>query len=324
MQITQLGYIGIAATNVGAWRTFAAGFLGMQVVEAGDRGLALRMDERRQRMLIELADSDGLAFLGLEVGSREALLDAAGALEAAGITTHPGDAADSAARHVAELLWFHDPDGNRVELYAGPEGADEPLTLPRAIGGFRTGELGAGHVVIQTDNFGAMEDFYQRILGFRLSDFVAVSPFRASFMHINPRHHSFALIESTERRLHHVMVEYNYMDDVGRLYDMALADPGRITVTLGRHSNDHMLSFYSKTPGGFMIETGWAGRLIDERTWKPEALYGPSIWGHERSWLAPEAQASARRQRDAAAERGVIEPTEVVQSPGFNLASLKK
>lgn len=324
MRITQLGYIGVAASQVDAWRTFAAGFLGMQVVDCGERGLALRMDARRQRMLIEAADHDGLAFFGLEVADREELQDTTAAILAAGVCVFPGDVADRKARHVDDFLWFHDPDGNRVELYCGPASAEQPFAPARPIGGFRTGDLGVGHVVVQTNNFAAMEDFYQGILKFRLSDFVEASPFRASFLHVNPRHHSFAIIESTEHRLHHVMVEYCYVDDVGRLYDMALADPGRVAVTLGRHSNDHILSFYSNTPGGFMIETGWAGRLIDECTWKPGALYGPSIWGHERSWLSPEAQAAARKLRDAAAERGVVEPTEVVRSPGFNLGGLNK
>jgi len=40
--------------------------------------------------------------------------------------------------------------------------------------------------------------------------------------------------------------------------------------------------------------------------------------------LSPEAQAAARKVRDAAAERGVVEPTEVVRSPGFNFSRLNK
>jgi len=318
IKILQLGYLGIAATDPEAWRGFAADYLGMQVAEAPERRLAVRMDDRAQRLLIEPAARDGLAFVGFELESAAAVERAAAALQTAGFVGHPSDPETRALRQVAAMLWFQDPDGNRIELFSGPRAAAEPFRPGRPIGGFRTGELGLGHAVIQTRSYEAMRKLYMDVLGFHLSDDID-SPFRASFMHVNPRHHSFAIIEAQEARCHHLMVEYLHMDDIGRLYDMALKVPGRIITTLGRHTNDHMLSFYSKTPGGFMIETGWAGRLIDMPKWKPEKLTAPSLWGHERSWLPPAGRQQAQEQMAALAARGILEPVEVVRSPAFNL-----
>ena len=48
--------------------------------------------------------------------------------------------------------------------------------------------------------------------------------------------------------MHHMMVELFSLDDVGQAYDVALGEPDRIGVTLGRHTNDFMTSFYAKTP----------------------------------------------------------------------------
>ena len=164
-----------------------------------------------------------------------------------------------------------------------------------------------------------MEEFYLQTIGLRLSDYTDGSPFRASFMHVNPRHHSLALIELDKPGIHHIMVEYNFIDDVGRLYDMALKDPESIAVSLGRHANDHVLSFYTFSPGGFMIETGWAGRLIDVDRWEPELIFGPSIWGHERHWLPPGRRAAAQAILETAAEKGIMEPTSVTRSPAFKI-----
>jgi hypothetical protein len=52
-----------------------------------------------------------------------------------------------------------------------------------------------------------------------------------------------------------------------------------------------------------MVELGWGGRSIDPATWQPfECDYGPSLWGHERSWLDDAKRAEARKLRlDAAA-----------------------
>ena len=55
------------------------------------------------------------------------------------------------------------------------------------------------------------------------------------------------------------MLEYLDWDDVGRAYDMALERPESIGVSLGRHANDHVTSFYLRTPDGWMLELGWAG-----------------------------------------------------------------
>ena len=319
MQYTQLGYIGITASDSGAWRTFAGEYLGMQVVDGSDGALALRMDERRHRILIEPAQDDGLAFLGLETAGPEQLEAAATRLQARGLKVERGSPGECSRRHVQDMFWLRDPDGYRVEFYCNPAAADEPFTPARPIGGFRAGALGFGHLVLQTCNFGEMEEFYLQTIGLRLSDYTDGSPFRASFMHVNPRHHSLALIEFDRPGIHHIMVEYNFIDDVGRLYDMALKDPESIAVSLGRHANDHVLSFYTFSPGGFMIETGWAGRLIDVDRWEPELIFGPSIWGHERHWLPPERRAAAQAILETAAEKGIMEPTSVTRSPAFKI-----
>ena len=69
----QLGYIGLAAFDSAAWRTLFGEYLGMQVVDVNAHNLALRMDDKRQRILIEPAQNDGLACLGLETVGLEEL-----------------------------------------------------------------------------------------------------------------------------------------------------------------------------------------------------------------------------------------------------------
>nr|WP_246606178.1 VOC family protein [Sphingobium xanthum] len=150
--------------------------------------------------------------------------------------------------------------------------------------------------------------FYRDLLGFRLSDY-ALRPFRAYFFHLNARHHSFAVVETGIDGFHHLMVELNSLDDVGQAYDLAQQEEDRIAVTLGRHTNDYMTSFYARSPSGLMVEYGWGGRSIDPANWAPfECDYGPSLWGHERSWLEEEKRAEARTLRLSAAAAGYRAP----------------
>jgi catechol 2,3-dioxygenase-like lactoylglutathione lyase family enzyme len=154
--------------------------------------------------------------------------------------------------------------------------------------------------------------FYRDVLGFGFSDYYD-KPFRARFFHVNPRHHSLAFIETGRTAVHHLMLELYSFDDVGQGLDLALAEEGRLAVTLGRHAGDYMTSFYTHTPSGFMVEYGWGGKSIDPATWvATERTIGPSLWGHERSWMTPEKRAEALALRLRNAAEGERRPVQVL------------
>ncbi len=82
--------------------------------------------------------------------------------------------------------------------------------------------------MLTVENIDAVMPFYVDLLGFGLSDYMR-KPFRASFFHVNARHHSLALIETGRNGIHHLMVELFSLDDVGQSYDIALGEPDRVT-----------------------------------------------------------------------------------------------
>jgi 2,3-dihydroxybiphenyl 1,2-dioxygenase len=312
MALQALGYVGFGSTDLDGWRQFGAGLVGLQAVERSASLLAFRMDDRKQRIVIDKATPDGGRFFGWEVADAAALDALAARLEAAKIevTAEPQTLADN--RRVRGLISFRDPAGNRLEAFHGAEIADTPFSPGRSISGFRTGPLGVGHVVLTVDDIDPMMAFYVGVLGFALSDYIE-KPFRAYFFHINARHHSLALIETGKNGMHHLMVEMFSLDDVGQSYDLAMSERERINVTLGRHTNDFMTSFYAKTPSSFMVECGWGGRDITPATWKPvEMTAGPSLWGHERVWLPEADREVAREMRMKAAADGMRAPVQVM------------
>jgi len=320
--IKELGYVGIRSADVAGWRKFATHMLGMQVIGRGD-GIALRMDGKCHRYLIDPAETSSLGFFGFDVGSREGLDQLIQRLTEGGIAWNQASEEECRARQVTACVWTIDPDGHRAEFFYGLAEATTPFEPSKPIGGFRTGELGMGHVVLMTPGFDRMAAFYEKLLGFRVSDFHE-HPFPAQFMRVNQRHHSLALIGSDgPPSVHHMMCEYVHFDDVGRAYDLALDAPESIAVSLGRHLNDHVISFYARTPDGFFMEIGWAGRLVDEETWVPEELDSPSLWGHVRYWLPEERRAQAKKQIRSMAERGIRAPVPAVDSGGFVLPSRK-
>jgi 2,3-dihydroxybiphenyl 1,2-dioxygenase len=310
--LISLGYIGVQGRDLVEWSDFAATCLGMQPTRTSRHELGLRMDDYKQRMFIEEGGNFDRRFFGWEVADTDALEKMATRLEGAGVQVkqEPGSIAER--RRVKELISFADPAGNRLEIFHGAEIADEPFRPGRTISGFRTGPLGLGHAVLTVARIDNVIPFYRDILGFRLSDFT-LRPFKAYFFHINERHHSFAVIETGTNGLHHLMVELFSLDDVGHAYDLIQDRANGIGVTLGRHTNDYMMSFYANTPSHFMIEYGWGGRLIDIANWQPmEYVNGPSLWGHERMWLPAESRAEAKALRERAAIEGSRQPVHVL------------
>ena len=281
MTVQALGYIGIGASSLDDWSDFATSQLGLQPVDTTASCRTFRMDDRRQRLIVDKEGSGAERYFGWEVADATALDTLAAKLEAAGVAVRQEPSALADQRFVRDLISFRDPDGNRLEAFHGPLLADQPFQPTRAISGFRAGALGMGHAVLMVADFDIALAFYQDLLGFRISDFIR-NPVKAAFLHVNPRHHSVALFQHPRPGMHHFMMELYSLDDVGQGYDRALGVDNRVAVTLGRHPNDYMTSFYMRTPSNFLIEYGWGAREIDVPAHRPEEMNTiASFWGHD-------------------------------------------
>jgi 2,3-dihydroxybiphenyl 1,2-dioxygenase len=277
--VTQLGYLGLSARDLGEWESYATTTLGLQPTSRDpDGALRLRMDAYHHRFTLHPDGKDDLAYAGWEVAGAAALAELAANLEAAGTPVTAGTRQEAEQRRVSGLVKFTDPDGHPGELYWGPleQSAD-------AGAGFVTGNLGLGHVVLAVDSVDRAMAFYTGVLGMRVSDYVTMGRMRLGFLHCNPRHHSLAFVEQpgAAKRVHHFMVQRESLDDVGRTYDEVQRSRIRLLTTLGRHTNDQMVSFYMANPSGFGVEYGWGGREVDDATWCVEHLDSGSVWGHK-------------------------------------------
>ena len=317
MEVQALGYVGIGASNLSEWTDFATKWLGMQSVELGNSARSFRMDDRKQRLVVDRSLADGDRYFGFEVADAAALDSLATRLDAAGVAVRREPKALADQRFVRDLISFADPAGNRLEAFHGAEIASDPFKPGRSLSGFRTGPLGMGHAVFHVKNIDDLLGFYRDMLGFGVSDYIT-TPFRAYFLHVNPRHHSIALIETGKQDLHHLMVELYSLDDIGQGYDIALGEPEKIATTLGRHPNDAVTSYYLRSPSGFMVECGWGGKEVTPGTWTAsEVTVGPSLWGHDRTWLPDDQRKQARDMRLKAAADGERRPVNVIDG-NFN------
>jgi hypothetical protein len=80
-----LGYVGIRAKNTEDWSGYGRDLLGLQLVDHSRSTLAFRMDDRRQRIVIDADGGEGIKFFGWEVADAAALDGFAGHLDRKGI-----------------------------------------------------------------------------------------------------------------------------------------------------------------------------------------------------------------------------------------------
>lgn len=298
--IKSLGYIKTQTTDIGRWRSFAFDVLGM--AEGSGPGnldhadsLYLRMDERAARIIIVSGESDQLVHVGWEVRDGLALRRVRESLERAGVTVRPLSAQEADSRRVEEVISFTDPTGTVVEVFYGPVLDHSPVVTPFGAR-FVTGAQGLGHVVLPTTDPTGAFTFYTEVLGFlprgamRLPAPPEYGPLRIRFLGINQRHHSLALCPAPHGGppgLVHIMVEVDSLDAVGCALDRVAKNGFSLSSTLGRHTNDKMVSFYVRAPGGWDVEFGTDGMKVDETNYTAEEITADSYWGHDWSGSQP-------------------------------------
>jgi len=292
-ELRGLGYLRIQTQDVARWRELLIDGLGMAVGSGPEPdALYARIDERRSRIAVLPGDSDKALAVGWEVRDEFALQRVREAVEKSGRTVEVLSRKEASYIDAEAAIAFDDPTGTRLEVFYGPVLDHSPVVTPFA-GRWVTGGHGLGHVVLPTAKFDESYEFYTQVLGFlprgsiRLDEEGAM---RVRFLGINQRHHSLALCPAPPTEapgLVHLMTEVDTLDAVGQALDRVNKQKFSISSTLGRHTNDKMISFYVRAPGGWDLEFGTEGMLVDERHYTSEEITADAYWGHDQSGSEP-------------------------------------
>jgi 3,4-dihydroxy-9,10-secoandrosta-1,3,5(10)-triene-9,17-dione 4,5-dioxygenase len=268
--IKSLGYIKIQTSDIDRWRSFAFDVLGFAQGSGPEPdALYLRMDERPARIIVVPGDADQVVHIGWEVRDGLALQRVRDTLERAGVAVKPLSVEEADHRRVEDVFAFTDPTGTTTEVFFGPALDHSPVVTPFGAT-FVTGGQGLGHVVLPTMDPAGAFAFYSETLGFLPRGAMRL-----------PAPHGGA------PGLVHIMVEVDSLDVVGRALDRVAKAGFSLSSTLGRHTNDKMISFYVRAPGGWDIEFGTDGMKVDETYYTAEEITSDSYWGHDWSGAEP-------------------------------------
>jgi catechol 2,3-dioxygenase len=165
-----------------------------------------------------------------------------------------------------EGFWFHDPDGNLIQVKAGER------TMPRAKSSFYVRQVGAdmrgshprsvgkqvrprrlSHVLLFSPDVPRLQGFYAQAIGLRLSD---KSLDIIAFTHAphGCDHHLVAFAKSSGKGWHHSSWDVGCLDEVGRGAGQMNAAGYKHGWGTGRHVLGSNYFFYVKDPWGSFCE----------------------------------------------------------------------
>ena len=284
-KVTELGYLGIGVKDGAAWKDYATQVVGMELLDEGEADrFYLRMDNWHHRIVVHTSGEEDLLYLGWRVAGAVELQEMERQLREAKVPYRVGTEAEAEERRVLGLLKLADPGGNPIEIFHGPQ---IETTLPfhpgrRMYGRFVTGSQGLGHVIVREDDVEGALSFYTNVLGMRggieyklpIPGGIIAKPV---FLHCNDRDHSIAFgVGPMNRRINHLMIELEKVDDLGMTYDIVRARNIDVAIGLGKHSNDQAFTFYHANPSGWLFEIGWGSRKATEQS----EYYVSDVFGH--------------------------------------------
>ena len=281
IQVQRLGHATIETTDFQKSLDYFVDLNGFVIAaqEAGTAWLASKLGQLN--IVLRKSDRADCTRLAFEVAPDSDFAAMAKDLAAEGIRSElrsdpfPG---------TPKALTFTDPKGTVIELYS----SWTFLTPNQTVAGI--GPLKVGHIAFFTPDVQGLCDFYQRMLGFRVSDWIGDF---FVFMRCNPDHHSINFFRGESPKLHHIAFE---LKDVAHLTE-SCERLGMARIPLGwgplRHGPGHNLAAYHRNPDDHVVEyyceldqmKNEALGYFEPRPWHIDRPQRPKVW-EPRVWIS--------------------------------------
>ena len=247
-------------------------------------GLVLSEKEKDRAFL---ASKTGLLTIALEQGREENLKrisfevvpnadfgELAKALAADGVKS---EMRNDSVPGIGKVLAFNDPKGTTIELFS------EWSYLGSHHQVIGVGLLKLGHIAYTVNDPQAIADFYCRVLGFRLSDWI--EDFFV-FLRCNPDHHTVNFIRGPKQKMHHIAFElkdFAHLQDACELLALRKMPinwgpvrhgPGHNVAIYHRNADDQNVEFYIELDQMKDEELGY----FEPRPWHHDTPQRPKVW----------------------------------------------
>jgi catechol 2,3-dioxygenase-like lactoylglutathione lyase family enzyme len=228
---------------------------------------------------LEKGREEGLRRISFEVSPKAEVADMAKKLAADGIKS---ELRSDSVPGIGKVLAFNDPKGTTIELF------QEWSYLGNHHQCFGAGPLKLGHIAYVVEDPQAIADFYCRVLGFRVSDWI--EDFFV-FLRCNPDHHTVNFIRGPKPKMHHIafeMKDFAHMQHACELLGVRKIPinwgpvrhgPGHNVAIYHRNFDDQNVEFYIELDQMKDEELGY----FDPRPWHHDTPQRPKTWDRKTS-----------------------------------------
>jgi catechol 2,3-dioxygenase len=260
--------LGLTSPDPAAIAKFYAERMGMSLATRGDAVLA----SGRDRLIVfSPGKAKSLAFAGYAVAGVSELDSLRQRLTRDGVEPCAFD--DVFGLFNGEHIAVRDPDGNLIVF--GMASANARST-PEGV----TPDARLQHCVVASRDAALMSEFYQKTLGFKLSDNVQDEEggLRAAFLRTDHEHHSFAVFRAPTDRFDHHCYEVRDWNAIRDWGDHFSKFETVMAWGPGRHGPGNNLFFFVHDPDGNWLEFSAELEVVDDER-------VPGVWPHAQRTL---------------------------------------
>lgn len=271
--LEQLRYVRLGTRDLPAAVDFATRILGLQLVERTPQQASFRSD-LRDHTLVYAVGEPGEQAVGFELRDDAALQAAVAAMAERGLPATIGTPEEAALRKVKAFATVRDPSGHRIELVVRPL-----QTGWRCFPGRDCGVTGLEAVALRGTAGAADEDFWTRLLGGRVSDWVG----DAAYIRFDHAHHRLALHPSAAGGV--LAVEYRVEDVNSLMQNKYFLQASQVKIVHGpgrRPTSEQMFITFAGPDGVLFSYVAEGEEAVDETRHRPRQF--PRKPGSFCSW----------------------------------------
>lgn len=243
VQVRKLGYAAFETRDIAAMQTYYTDVMGLTLAERGDNGAVyFRNAFDYHTIALYPGEESRLRHFGLQLDGKQSLKEVAAQLNEHGVKA---ELRTDSEPGVAQLLQLADVEGNTLQLYTSMQqvenGFSEQGIVPEKL----------GHLGLSVHDPARTADFYQRVLGFRVSD--RVEDYFV-FLRCGPDHHTLNLMGSRDQKMNHIAFQLKDWAHVQMACDYLARRDISLLWGPGRHGAGHNIFTYHRDPDQHVIE----------------------------------------------------------------------
>ena len=274
IKVKRLRHVTFASPDLEAQLDYYRSIIGLAVIGRDDRRVILGTDSDELTLILEYGAASRLTAIAYEVAPG---LDPSELQKSLASLNINSEVRSDTAPGIPKTLVFNDPDGIQIELFSRWDFC-KPV---EPIRGLAVAKL--GHVALYTPDPERAAKFFERVLGFRVSDRIEEN---FVFLRCGPEHHAMNFARGTEARIHHLAFELRDASHMHQACD--LLGRNRVQILWGpvRHGPGHNVAVYHYDPDRHLIELYYSMDLmLDEelgyfepRPWHRDRPQRPKTW----------------------------------------------